>query len=69
MATLAATKSWREGRGFDLAAQALGFVRPATLGHGITAAGIGALAILAALTSAAALVARRGGRPAPVAPE
>jgi PAT family beta-lactamase induction signal transducer AmpG len=61
MAALAATKAWREGRGFDVAAQALGLLRPVTLGDGITAAGIGVLAVLAALATAAALAARRSG--------
>jgi PAT family beta-lactamase induction signal transducer AmpG len=69
MAAVSATKGWREGRGFDLAGQALGFAWPATLGQAITAAGIGTLAVLAALTTAAALAARRGTPPPPLAPE
>jgi PAT family beta-lactamase induction signal transducer AmpG len=69
MAALAATKGWREGRGFDLAQRSLDLLRPATLGDGITAAGIAVLAVVAALTTAAALVARRTGSPLPATPE
>jgi MFS transporter, PAT family, beta-lactamase induction signal transducer AmpG len=51
------------GRAFDLAGPVRAVVNPASLGEWLSAAGIGVLALLAGLATAATLVARRGLAP------
>jgi MFS transporter, PAT family, beta-lactamase induction signal transducer AmpG len=60
VAALAATADFRAGHGFDFSAQAVRLVWPASLGDGLTIAGIILVAACVALGSAALWVARRG---------
>lgn len=56
-----ALRSVRAGTGFDLWSPLLDVLAPASLGDGMTAAGLVVFALLGALATAATLVARRGG--------
>ena len=62
LAALAATRSYRSGRGFDLAVPLLHLLAPRSSGDWLSLGGTGVLAVTTALAAAAALVARRGIR-------